>query len=235
VARAGPPETVFCAGGSDPLARGGLFTTKRQAVERSSNVCGFLGADVCGELKPGAREEAGLRYLNPQGMPTQYDKVTILVVGFFGSDTAKAQPKDEQRLTDLFYRNLHEVLAKRYPVVDEPGPGVVKVEVALLDAEAATPGVRSVTMVVPQLRVLSAGYALAAGKYPFAGGGQAASRSRTPSLVRSLRPPWIARPGVDLSRPLPSGSRETPKAQSRAGPRRSPTGCTSYTSGAKKP
>jgi hypothetical protein len=31
-------------------------------------------------------------------------------------------------------------------------------------------------MVVPQLRVLSAGYALVAGRYPFSGGGQAAAR-----------------------------------------------------------
>ena len=57
-------------------------------------------------------------------------------------------------------------------MVDEPGPGVMKVEAALLDAEAATPGVRSITMVVPQLRVLTAGYALVSGRYPFSGGGQ---------------------------------------------------------------
>jgi hypothetical protein len=53
---------------------------------------------------------------------------------------------------------------------------VAKVEAALLDAEAATPGVRSLTMVVPQLRLLSAGYALVGGTYPFSGGGQAAVR-----------------------------------------------------------
>jgi hypothetical protein len=52
----------------------------------------------------------------------------------------------------------------------------MKVEVALLDAEAATAGARSITMVVPQLRLLSAGYALATGRYPFAGGGQAAAK-----------------------------------------------------------
>ena len=114
--------------------------------------------------------------MNPKGMFTQYDKVMIVVVGFFGGDPAKVSPKDEQRLTNVFYKNLQEALAKRYQVVDEAGPGVMKVEVALLDVEAATPGVRSVTMVVPQLRVLSAGYALAAGRYPFSGGGQAAAR-----------------------------------------------------------
>ena len=71
---------------------------------------------------------------------------------------------------------LQEALAKRYQVVDEAAPGVMKVEVALPDAEAATPGVRSVTMVVPQLRLLSAGYALVAGRYPFSGEGVAAAK-----------------------------------------------------------
>ena len=136
------------------------------------------------------REEAGLRHVNPKGMFTQYDKVMIVVVGFFGSDPGKVQPKDEQRLTDLFSKELHEALAKRYQVVDEAGPGVMKVEVVLLDAEAATPGVRSVTMVVPQLRLLSAGYALVAGRYPFSGGGLAAvkiSDSMTEQVLGARR------------------------------------------------
>jgi hypothetical protein len=158
------------------LLGAGCGTTVKRTAEQSPVVCGFLGADLCAELAPGTKDEAGLRYVNPKGTFTQYDKVTIVVVGFFGSDPGKVPPKDEQRLTDLFYKNLHEALAKRYQVVDEAGPGVAKVEVALLDAEAATPGVRSLTMVVPQLRLLSAGYALVAGTYPFSGGGQAAVR-----------------------------------------------------------
>jgi hypothetical protein len=152
----------------------GCTTTVKRTVEQSPAICGFLGEDVCDRLKPGgAREEPGLRYVSPQGMLTQYDKVMLVVVGFFGSDPAKVPPQDEQRLTNLFYKSLHDALAKRYQVVDDAGPGVMKVEVAILDAEAATRGARSFTMVVPQLRVLSAGYATLAGRYPFSGGGSA--------------------------------------------------------------
>src|SRR5262245_54831925 len=158
------------------LLGAGCATTERQAIQQSPAICGFVGADLCQELKPGAKDEAGLRYVNPKGTFTQYNKVMIVVVGFFGSDPAKVSPTDEQRLTDVFYKNLHDALAKRYQLVDEAGPGVMKVEVALIDAEAATAGARSVTMVVPQLRVLSAGYALVAGRYPFSGGGQAAAK-----------------------------------------------------------
>lgn len=154
----------------------GCAATKRQTVQQSPVICQLFGEDVCAQLKPGAREEAGLRYVNPKGMFTQYNKAMLVMVGFFGGDSTKVSTKDEQRLTDIFYKNVHEELAKRYQMVDEAGPGVVKVEVALLDAEAATPGARSVTMVVPQLRVLSTGYALVAGRYPFSGGGQAAAK-----------------------------------------------------------
>ena len=169
-------KAILALGAAVVLLGAGCATTKRQTVEQSPAICGFVGADVCVELTPGARGEAGLRHVNPKGMFTQYDKVMIVVVGFFGSDPGKVPPKDEQQLTNVFYKELQEALAKRYQVVDEAGPGVMKLEVVLLDAEAATPGVRSVTMVVPQLRALSAGYALVAGRYPFSGGGLAAAK-----------------------------------------------------------
>ncbi len=217
------------------LLGAGCATTVRQTAEQSPIICGFLGANLCAELKPGAKEEAGLRYVNPKGMFAQYDKVMIVVVGFFGGDPAKVPPKDEQQLTDLFYKNLHEALAKRYQVVDEVGPGVMKVEVALLDAEAATPGVRSLTMVVPQLRVLSTGYALVAGSYPFSGGGQAAARISDSMTEQVL--------GLAVDRRAGGGAIQT-AAQWRWGDAENAIkvwsslladGMYAYTSGARKP
>ena len=58
----------------------------------------------------------------------------INMIGFFGSDPSKVPPKDQQALTDTFAKALNEELAKKYEVVDQPGPGVVKVQVAILDA-----------------------------------------------------------------------------------------------------
>ena len=98
-------------GDGDALARGGLHRHVQRTVEQSPAICGFLGSDLCAELKPGAKEEAGLRYVNPKGMFTQYNKVMIVAVGFFGSDPGKVPPKDEQRLTDLFYK----ISTRRWP------------------------------------------------------------------------------------------------------------------------
>src|SRR5262245_4730126 len=82
----------------------------------------------------------------------------------------------KQMLTDAFAKTLNEELSKKYQVVDQAGPGTLKLDVALLDAEAATPGLRSITMVVPQMRLLSTGASLATGKFPFAGGAEAVAK-----------------------------------------------------------
>jgi len=117
----------------------GCATTQRVAVEDQPAVCAFLG-EACEQLKPGAKGEAGLRYVNPAAQFTQYDKVLIQSVGFFGTDVEKVPPKEQEELTALFHRTLAEDLAKNYQVVQEPGPGVMRVQVAIMNAEAATPG-----------------------------------------------------------------------------------------------
>jgi len=56
--------------------------------------------------------------------------------------------------------------------VDEAGPGVMTLTVALTDADSATPLLRSISMIVPQARLLSSVKYLATGTFPFVGGAQ---------------------------------------------------------------
>lgn len=151
----------------------GCATTQRLAVQDQPAVCQFLGDEACEALKPGAKGEAGLRYVNPNAQWTQYDKAIVEAVGFFSSDVDKVPPKEQEALTALFHQSLTEALAKRYEIVEERGPGVMQVQVAIMDAEAATPGARSISMVIPQTRLLASGASLVTGKYPFSGEGQA--------------------------------------------------------------
>jgi Protein of unknown function (DUF3313) len=154
----------------------GCSTTQRVAVRDEPGICAFLG-EVCHALQPGAPGEAGLRWVNPQSDPTRYTKVIVEVVGFFGTDVSKVPPADQERLTALFQQSLTEALATKYQVVDQPAPGTVQLQVVILDAEAATPGLRSVSMVIPQVRLLGTGYYAVSGTYPFVGGGQAAFKT----------------------------------------------------------
>jgi hypothetical protein len=153
----------------------GCSTTEQAAVRDQRGVCAFLG-EVCRELQPGASGEAGLRWVNPSSNPTQYNKVIVEVVGFFGTDVSKVSPADQERLTALFQQALATSLATRYQVVDQAGPGTAQVQVVIMDAEAAMPGLRSVSIAVPQARLLGTGYYAASGKYPFVGGAQAACK-----------------------------------------------------------
>jgi hypothetical protein len=154
----------------------GCSTTQRVTVRDEPGICAFLG-EVCRELQPGAPGEAGLRWVNPQSDPTQYTKVIVEVVGFFSTDVSKVPPADQERLTALFQQSLTDALATKYQVVDQPAPGTVQLQVVILDAEAATPGLRSVSMVIPQVRLLGTGYYAVSGTYPFVGGAQAAFKA----------------------------------------------------------
>ena len=150
-------------------------TTQQVAVRENPTICAFLG-DNCTELTKGSEGQFGLRWVNPQANLTQYNKVIVNVVGFFGSDVKKVPPKDQETLTALFQKELVEALSKRFEVVEEPGPGVMRLQVALLDAEAATPGLRTISMVIPQARLLSTISRGITGKYPFTGGSEAAGK-----------------------------------------------------------
>jgi hypothetical protein len=141
-------------------------------VSRADLKCGFLGP-ACTRLTPGEEGQIALRYVNPAAKWTQYKKIMIQPVTFWGDDQSKVSPEDQQTLVNYFYQVLHEELSKQFQIVDQPAPDVMKLQVAVTDVEAATPGLRSITMVVPQARLLGTLKRGATGAYPFVGGAQA--------------------------------------------------------------
>jgi hypothetical protein len=147
-------------------------TTQKAQVTQSS---GFLGADSA-KLSAGGKEQAGLRYINPAAQWSQYKKVLIDPVTFWGADSTKVSATDQQTLVNYFSQQLKEQLGKKFQLVDQPGPGVLKLAVALTDAEAATPGMRSISMVIPQAHMVSNLKYLATGTFPFVGAAQASMR-----------------------------------------------------------
>ena len=76
-------------------------------------------------------------------------------------------------LTAYFYNELKTDLEKNVTLVDQGGPGVIVLQVALTNASTATPGLRSVSVVIPQLRVINAAQSLATGSYAFVGSAEA--------------------------------------------------------------
>jgi Protein of unknown function (DUF3313) len=164
-------------------------TTQQVAVKKADLNCGFLLGD-CSRLAAGAKDQAALRYVDSSANWTQYNKVLIDPVMFYGGDTTKVSAEEQQALTNYFYQVLREELGKKFEVVDQAGPGVMNPQVALTDAEAATPGLRTVSMVIPQARALNTLKYAATGTYAFVGGAQAEAKL-TDAVSGQLLGEWV--------------------------------------------
>lgn len=134
---------------------------------------GFLGSDYS-LLKPGQSDQAALGYVNPNARWSNYDKIMLEPVEFWDGDKSSVSPSDQHMLTAYFYNQLKQDLQQNFTLVDQGGPGVMVVQVALINAKAATPVLRSVSLVVPQIRLVNSLQSLATGSYAFVGSAEAA-------------------------------------------------------------
>lgn len=147
--------------------------TQAAKPELTKGRCAYLAPDVCSMLTPGTGEEqAALRYIAPNVQWSQYTKVMVSPVTVWGGAKQDLSAEDSQRLANYMYTALVQEIRKKLPIVDEPGPGVIKVQMAFTSAETATPVLRTVSMVIPQARALSTLKYLATDSYPFVGGAQ---------------------------------------------------------------
>lgn len=134
--------------------------------------CAYLAPDVCSKLVPGTGDQAAMRYIAPNVEWSQYTKVMVSPVTVWGGAKQDLSAEDAQRLANYFYQALVQHIGTKFQIVDEPGPGVLKVQTAFTSAEAATPVLRTVSMAIPQARALSTLKYLATDSYPFVGSAQ---------------------------------------------------------------
>ena len=157
------------------LALTACTTTQKADVNQSALNCAFL-ANECSLMTAGGKDQAGLRYINPAAQWTQYTKVLIAPVSFWGGDSTTVPAADQKALVDYFTQQLNAQLGQKFEVVTQAGAGVMKIEVAMVDAAAATPVLRSVSMIVPQAHMIANLKYLATGTFPFVGAAQAESK-----------------------------------------------------------
>jgi hypothetical protein len=79
----------------------------KQADIQTGNKCGLLGSD-CNRLTAGQEGQAALRYVNPAASWSQYQKILIEPVTFWGSDTTQVSAADQQALVNYFQQVLRE-------------------------------------------------------------------------------------------------------------------------------
>src|SRR5215469_12869072 len=122
----------------------------------------FLGSDAS-LLQPGGEGQAAYVYIKPDVQWSNYKSVLLKPVEFWDSPDTTVSAEDQKMLTSYFYNSLKQNLQKNFTLVDKPGPGVITFAVAIINAEGATPGLRSVSLVVPQARILNYAQSLATG------------------------------------------------------------------------
>jgi hypothetical protein len=137
---------------------------------------GFLGNDYSLLTPPAEKtdQKAMLRYVNPNANWGSYNKIMIAPVTYWAADDSTLSAADQQALCNYMYGVLTQDVAKTFVIVDQPGPGVIKLSAALTDATSAVPVLRSVSVVVPQARALSLIKMAATGTYAFVGSAQGA-------------------------------------------------------------
>lgn len=133
----------------------------------------FLGTDAS-LLQPGSEGQAAYVYINPNVQWSNYKKIVLKPVEFWDTTDSSISPNDQKMLSSYFYNSLQQSLRKNFILVDQPGPGVMTMQVAIINAEAATPGLRSVSVVIPQARILNYAQSLVTGHAAFAGSAEAA-------------------------------------------------------------
>jgi hypothetical protein len=135
-------------------------------------VTGFFGPDAS-KLAPGPQGGAALAYVNPNAQWSSYTKVQLMPVEFWAAADSKVSAADQQTLTEYFYNQLQTDIAKSFTLVSQSGPGVLTIRVALMDATTAVPGLRTVSVIVPQARVLNLAQSMATDSYAFVGSAEA--------------------------------------------------------------
>ena len=115
---------------------------------------GFLGN--YSQLAPREGFDAQEVYVNPKAAWPRYNAIYIESVTLWVSDESKKpDPKDQQMLTDMLYKSMHDKLGEKFKLVKEPGPGVIQLRMALTEAKGARIALNTVTTVIPQARVVS--------------------------------------------------------------------------------
>ena len=104
------------------------------------------------QLADGGDDRAALIYSKPGVDFKQYNKLMFERVTIYLSPTAKENVVDPailKELTDYYQKALLEAVKDGYEVVDQPGPDVLWVRVAITDVEASSPTANTMSSIIP--------------------------------------------------------------------------------------
>ncbi len=147
-----------------------LFGACATMQARSTKTTGFLGD--YSQLKAGGEGKALLVYIDPAADMKSYTRILMDPVKLYASQENSMEnvPLDERKkLLNYADAAIREKLAKEYVFVREPGPGVMRLRVALTEAEDANVTMDTISTVLPIGLALAGLQAAATGTCAFVG------------------------------------------------------------------
>lgn len=155
--------TIFCA---LALCAGACATTQARKTETTT----FLGDYSM--LKKGGEGEALLLYIDPQANIKSYNAILMDSVQIYAStdDSLGDMSKDDrQNLVNYLSAAVHERLKGDYAFVNQPGAGVMRLRIAITEAEDANVTMDTVSTIMPIGLALSGLQRIATGTPSFVG------------------------------------------------------------------
>jgi len=139
---------------------------------RKTEASGFLG-DNAKLLQPGKKgAEELLVYKDPAADWSGYKKIVLEPVTIWTNPKWKItedEQKDLQKLVDSFHQTLNKKLSADYEMVDQLGPGVMRIQIALTGGKKAVTILKVASKGVPYGTGPSLLWTFITGKPPFVG------------------------------------------------------------------
>ncbi len=110
------------------------------------------------EFKAGQKGGADFVYMKDGVDFNVYNKIMMDHVVFYFSDESRYKgihPEELKELSDVFHNAIVEALDNAYPLVDKPGPDVMRLRIAVTEVVASKPGMGAISTVMPIGLVLS--------------------------------------------------------------------------------
>lgn len=117
---------------------------------KSVKQSGFLGD--YSQLRPGGDDRAALLYIKPGATLKPYNKLMferILVLLSDNADYQAIDPTILKELTDYYQNALIEAVRSDYEIVDQPGPDVLRVRIAITDIKPSKPVANALSTINP--------------------------------------------------------------------------------------
>lgn len=117
---------------------------------KSVGKTGFL--NNYSQLQPGSDDRAALVYIKPNADFKAYDKLMFERVVVLLADTSEAREIDPamlKEMTDYYQNALFNAVKDGYQIVDQPGPGVMRVRVAITELKPSKPVANTLSTIIP--------------------------------------------------------------------------------------